>query len=75
MVTPGYTLILTPNGSKKALPPRKPPQHKNKSLFPETAIFQKLKYLCIIKMYVYNTTKRLKYKKRKIRRRRIVGEE
>jgi hypothetical protein len=45
MVTPEYTLILTLNGSKKALPPRKPPQHKNKSLFPQTAIFQKSKYM------------------------------
>ena len=35
-----------------ALPPRKPPQHKNKSLFPQTVIFQKLKYICIINMYV-----------------------
>ncbi len=70
MVTPEYTLILTPNGSKKVLPP----QHK-KSLFPHTAIFQKLKYICIINMYVCNTTNRLKYKKRKIRGQRIVREE
>ncbi len=48
MVTPEYTLILTPSGSKMALPPRKPPQHKNKSLFPPTVIFQKLKYICIL---------------------------
>jgi hypothetical protein len=75
MVTPEYTLILTPNGSKKVLPPRKLPQHKNKSIFPQTANFQKLKYICIINMYVCNTTNRLKYKKRKIRRRRIVREE
>jgi hypothetical protein len=75
MVTPEYTLILTPSGSKMALPPRKPPQHKNKSLFPQTVIFQKLKYICIINMYVCNTTNRLKYKKRKIRRQRIVREE
>ncbi len=39
MVTPEYTLILTPSGSKMALPPRKPPQHKNKSLFPQAVIF------------------------------------
>jgi hypothetical protein len=52
MVTSEYTLILTPSGSKMALPPRKPPQHKNKSLFPQTVIFQKLKYICIINMYV-----------------------
>ncbi len=45
MVTPEYTLILTPSGSKMALPPWKPPQQKNKSLFPPTVIFQKLKYL------------------------------
>ncbi len=73
MVTPEYTLILTPKGSKKALPPRKPPQHKNKSLCPQTAVFQRLKYIFIINMYVCNTTNRLKYKKRKIRR--IVREE
>jgi hypothetical protein len=72
MVTPEYTLILTPIGSKKSLPPRKPPQHKNKSLFPQPAVFQKLKFICIIHMYVCNATNRLKYKKRKIRRRRIV---
>jgi hypothetical protein len=66
--TPEYTLILTPSGSKMALPPRKPPQHK-------TVIFQKLKYICIINMYVCNTANRLKYKKRKIRRQRIVREE
>jgi hypothetical protein len=71
MVTPEYTLFLTPNGSKKVLPP----QHKNESLFPHTAIFQKLKYICISNMYVCNTTNRLKYKKRKIRRQRIVREE
>ena len=53
MVTPEYTLILTPSGSKMALPPRKPPQHKNKSLFPQTVIFQKLKYIYIINVYVY----------------------
>jgi len=74
MVTPEYTLILTPSGSKMALPPRKPPQHKNKSLFPQV-IFHKLKYICIINMHVCNTTNRLKYKKRKIRRQRIVREE
>jgi hypothetical protein len=72
MVTPEYTLILTPSGSKMALSPRKPPQHKNKSLFPQTVIFQKLEYICIINMYVCNTTNRLKYKKR---RQRIVREE
>jgi hypothetical protein len=75
MVTTEYTLILTPYGSKKALPPRKPTQHKNKSLFPQTVIFKKLKYICIHNMYVCNTTSRLKYKKRAIRRRRIVREE
>ena len=75
MVTPEYSLILTPSGSKMALPPRKPPQHKNKSLIHQTVIFQKLIYICIINMYVCNTTNRLKYKKRKIRRQRIVREE
>jgi hypothetical protein len=55
MVTPEYTLILTPDESKKALPPRKPPQHKNKSLCSQTAVFQKFKYICIITMYVCNT--------------------
>ena len=60
MVTSEYTLILTPSGSKMALPPRKPPQHKNKSLFPPTVIFQKLKYICIINMYVCNTKKQIK---------------
>ncbi len=71
MVTLEYTIILPPNGSKKVLHP----QHKIKSLFPHTAIFQKLKYICIINMYVCNSTNRLKYKKRKIRRQRIVREE
>ncbi len=51
MVTQEFTLILTPNGSKKALPPRKTPQHKNKSFFPQKVIFQKLKYICIISMH------------------------
>jgi hypothetical protein len=75
VVTPEYTLILTPSGSKMALPPRKPPQHKNKSIFPQTVIFQKFKYICFINMYVCNTTNRLKYKKRKIRRQRKVRYE
>ncbi len=74
MVTPEYTLILTPSGSKNALPPRKPPQHK-KSLFNQTVIFQKFKYICIINMYVCNITNRLKYKKRKISRQRKVRYE
>jgi hypothetical protein len=75
MVTPEYTLISTPSGSKMALPPRKPPQHKNKSLFLQTVIFQILKYISIINVYVCNTTNRLKYKKRKIRRKSIAREE
>jgi hypothetical protein len=47
MIAPVYTLILTPNGSKKAWPPQKTPQNdeygeqlKNKNLFPQTGIFQ-----------------------------------
>ncbi len=40
MVTPGYTLILTPTGSKKALPPRKPPQHKIKVFFLKQRFFR-----------------------------------
>jgi hypothetical protein len=59
---------LTPNGSKKAWSPQKNPQNdeyvfcqlKNKNLFPQTAIFQELKYIY--------TTNRFKYKKRTIRR-------
>jgi hypothetical protein len=51
MVAPLYTVILTPNGSKKAWPPQKTPkddgyvfcQLENKHLFPQTAIFQELK--------------------------------
>ncbi len=49
MVAP-YTLILTPNGSKKAWPPRITAQNDG---------------------YI-NTKNSLKYKKRRIRRRRIV---
>jgi hypothetical protein len=48
MIAPVYTLILTPNVSKKAWPPQKTPQNdeyvfrqlKNKNLFPQTGIFQ-----------------------------------
>jgi hypothetical protein len=58
MVAPVYTLILTPNGSKKAWPPLKTPQNDG--------------YVYIFNMYVCNTTNSLKYKKRRIRRRRIV---
>ncbi len=75
------TLILTPNGSKKAWPPRKTSQNdgyvyyqlKNKNIFPQTAIFQELKYIYIINLHVCITANRLKYKKR--RRQRIVREE
>jgi hypothetical protein len=68
-MAPGYTLILTPNGSKEAWLPRKTPQHKNKNLFRQTANFQELKHIYITNMYVCNATNRLKYKKRKIRKR------
>jgi hypothetical protein len=52
MIAPVYTLTLTSNGSKKAWPPQKTPQNdeyvfcqlKNKNLFPQTGIFQELKY-------------------------------
>jgi hypothetical protein len=52
------TLILTPNGSKKAWPSRK--------------TSQKDEYVYIINMHVCNTTNSLKYKRRRIRRRRIA---
>jgi hypothetical protein len=59
---------------KKICPLKKPlrmtdmfSQLKNKNLFPETAIFQELKYIYIINMHVCNTTNRFKYKKRRIR--------
>ncbi len=42
MVARVYTLILTPNGSKKAWPPRKTPQNDG--------------YVYIINMHVCNTT-------------------
>jgi hypothetical protein len=58
MVAPVYTLILTPNGSRKAWPPLKTPQNDG--------------YVYIINMHVCNTTNRLKYKRRRIRRRRIT---
>ncbi len=83
MVAPVYTLILTPNGSKKAWPPQITPQNdgyvfcqlKNKNLFPQTAIFQVLKNIYIINIHVFNTTNKFKYKERRIRRRRIVRKE
>ncbi len=84
MVAPVYTLILTPNESKKAWPPQKTSQNnngyvfcqlKNKNIFPQTVIFQELKYIYIINMHVCNTTNRFKFKKRRIRRRRIVREK
>ena len=72
MVAPVYTLILTPNGSKKAWPPQKTPQDDGKvfcqHLFSQTAIFQQLKYIYIINIHVCNTTNRFKYKKIRIRR-------
>jgi hypothetical protein len=49
---------LIPNGSKKASPPRKTPPNDE--------------YVYIINMHVCNTTKSLKYKMRRIRRRRIA---
>jgi hypothetical protein len=81
MVTLYCTLILTPNGPKKAWPPRKTSQDdgyvfyqlKNKNLFPQTAIIQELKHIYIINLHGCNTTDRLKYKKR--RRQRIVRKE
>jgi hypothetical protein len=47
MVATEYTLILTPYGSKKALPPRKPTQHKIKS-FSSNSDFSE------IKIYLYS---------------------
>ncbi len=53
-----YKLILTSNGSKKAWPPQKIPRNDE--------------YVYIINMHVCNTKNSLKYKKRRIRRRRIA---
>jgi hypothetical protein len=92
MAAPVYTLILTPNGSKKAWLNRKIPQiggfvfamnkiinkyiqYKNKNLSLKQRFFRNLKYSYIINMHVCNTTKSLKYKKRRIRRRRTEQEE
>jgi hypothetical protein len=58
MIAPVYTLTLTSNGSKKAWPPQKTPQNdeyvfcqlKNKNLFPQTGIFQELKYRYLYKL-------------------------
>ena len=50
--------MLAPNGLKKACPPRKTQQNDG--------------YVYIINMHVCNTTNSLKYKKRRIRRRRIA---
>ena len=65
MVAPVYTVILTPNGSKKAWPPQKTPQDdgyvfwqlKNKHIFPQTAIFQEFnKFILLICMSVIQQT-------------------
>jgi hypothetical protein len=58
MIAPVYKLILTSNGSKKAWPPQKNPQNdeyvfcqlKNKNLFPQTGLFQELKYRYLYKL-------------------------
>jgi hypothetical protein len=53
-----YSLIFTSNGSKKDWPPQKIPRNDG--------------YAYIINMHVCNTTNSLKYKMRRIRRRRIA---
>jgi hypothetical protein len=60
MVAAGYTLILTPNRSKKVWPPRKSPQNRMTVM-----CISLIHYTCLL----YNN--QLKYKKRRIIRRRI----